>query len=390
MRPGKGEYLRRLTGSMRLQIPRVARELQGSTPPSVFIGSWNYPKVYGGPMIAPVQGDTRFMDMPEEWIPSGRTQEEIASYRLSLVRGMQLLDARRPEEGLADRLREIVLSERSLASEARFAREPSGFGISEEHAPHGPSAILEHFEAESGRWNRALEEVYSDTDLRAVEAILELHRRGIPFSLIQKALSVGALGTGKGRRLVPTRWAITACDTSIADHLLGRVRNLPSIDAVRVHEFRSLRNSYHVILLPGHWRYEWTEAFLGTEAGGAAIFSDREGPRPKEGYSSVGGCYYSCKMAVLEGLLREGRQAGAIVLREAYPGYIPLGVFNVRENVRHALQQPARVFEDLLSAMDHVRSRLTLPLGRFLEEGALLREEMKGVQRTLSDFIGQA
>lgn len=44
-------------------------------------------------------------------------------------------------------------------------------------------------------------------------------------------------------------------------------------------------------------------------------------------------------MAVLEALERERRQAGAIILREAYAGYVPLGVFNVRENVRNAMHQ---------------------------------------------------
>ncbi len=48
------------------------------------------------------------------------------------------------------------------------------------------------------------------------------------------------------------------------------------------------------------------------------IFSDFENNGGKKGYSRVGGCYYSCKMAVLEALEREKKQAGAIILREAY------------------------------------------------------------------------
>lgn len=386
MRPSKGEYLKRLTEATGFRAPIVGRELQGSTPPSVFIGSWHYPKVYAGPLISTVHGDTRFMDTPEEWIPSQRTQEEIVSCRLNLVRGKQLVDARRPEGGIVDRLREIVLSEHSLESEARFAREPTGIELDEEHPPHGPSAPLERFEAEEGRWNRTLERAYLDTDLAAVDAILELYRNGIPFSSIQRALSMGTLGIGRRRRLVPTRWAITACDTTLADHFYRRVNALPSIDAVRVYGFRSLNNSYHVILVPGAWRYEWIEAFLSA-GGNAMIFSDHERTRPKEGYSSVGGCYYSCKMAILEALQREGRQAGAIVLREAYPDYVPLGVFNVRENVRHALLQQPEVFEDLASAIAHLKGRLELPFSRFLEEGTLLREELRSEQRTLSAFM---
>ncbi|WP_333473170.1 hypothetical protein [Methanothermobacter thermautotrophicus] len=31
--------------------------------------SWNYPKVYAGPMIAPVQEEVEIFDSPERWIP---------------------------------------------------------------------------------------------------------------------------------------------------------------------------------------------------------------------------------------------------------------------------------------------------------------------------------
>jgi len=59
MMMGKGAYLKRISSSARIPSVSVGRDLEGSTPPSVFIGSWNYPKVYAGPMIAPVHGDTR-------------------------------------------------------------------------------------------------------------------------------------------------------------------------------------------------------------------------------------------------------------------------------------------------------------------------------------------
>ncbi|MGA2677348.1 MAG: hypothetical protein ABSE83_10705, partial [Methanobacterium sp.] len=61
---GKAAYLKRLTSKIKMPSVDIGRELEGSTPPSVFIGSWNYPKVYAGPMITPMQGDTSIMDTP--------------------------------------------------------------------------------------------------------------------------------------------------------------------------------------------------------------------------------------------------------------------------------------------------------------------------------------
>jgi len=242
------------------------------------------------------------------------------------------------------------------------------------------------FETGSARWDNGLEKAYYDTDLPATDAILHLHAGGCPFSTVQKALSAGALGRKKDRRLVPTRWAITACDTALANSLLSRVRHCGIVDSYRVHEFSSLHNHYAVILMPVPWEFEWIEAFLHVSGTEELVFSDHEGNKGKKAYSCVGGCYYSSKMAVLESLCREGKQAGAIILREARKGYIPMGVFNVRENVRHAMLQPPTVFEDLSSSLAHLSQRFHLPVSRFIRESTLFALSLRQKQTRLSDF----
>jgi hypothetical protein len=384
---GKGAYLRQLTAAtVPMKSVEVGKELEGSSPPSVFIGSWNYPDVFAGPMIAPQHGDTAIMDMPESWIPGQKTQEEIIQYRLSLVRGKHRIHAADLGNSFVEKLQEISLSASSVESEVSFEIPPRGVSFSEEHTPFGPSAPIERFEIEGGRWNRDLEKVYYDTDLRSAEAVLDLHRKGVPFSGIQKAFSVGTMGKDSLRHLVPTRWAITACDTIIGDHLLSEVKKNPVIDTLRVHEFSSLHNNYAVILMPTGWQYEWSEAFLHVMGNEELVFSDHEGKKKKTEYSPLGGCYYTCKMAVLEALAREKKQAGAIILREALHGYIPMGVFNVRENVRGAMRQQAREFEDIRTALVYLSGRFTLPMQRFIQEGALLRNTIRQRQCTLSDF----
>ena len=158
------------------------------------------------------------------------------------------------------------------------------------------------------------------------------------------------------------------------------------IDTWRVHEFSSLHNNYAVILMPTGWQYEWSEAFLHVLGNEELVFSDHEGQKKKTAYSPLGGCYYSCRMAVLEALAREKKQAGAIILREALHGYVPMGVFNVRENVRHAMNQSPQEFEDIRTALSHISRRFTLPVTRFIEEGELLRNSIRMRQCTLRDF----
>lgn len=383
---GKRAYLKKLTSSLNVKSIDVGREIDGSTPPSVFIGSWNYPKVYAGPMIAPVQGDVSIMDMPESWISKQKTQEDIIKYRLSLVRGKQSVGIHDIDNSLVEKLQEISLSSSSIHSEAEFGSRPRGLSFTDESAPHGPSALIEKFDIESVKWDHQLEKVYYDTDFKASEAVLDLHSNNVPFSSIQKAFSVGTMGIGKNRRLVPTRWSITACDTMIADHLLKEVRNYDILDTYRVHEFRSLNNYYAVLLLPTEWQYEWIEAFLHVLGREELIFADYELNGGKKEYSSVGGCYYTSKMAILESLQREKKQAGAIVLREAYSGYVPLGVFNVRENVRNAMNEIPREFEDMKTALNYIESKLELSMDKFKEKSTLLQDLIRSRQLTLDFF----
>jgi hypothetical protein len=389
MLKGKESYLRKLTANvnMRSVDMDVGKELDGSTPPSVFIGSWNYPKVYAGPMIAPVHGDTAVMDLPESWIPGQKTQEDIIDYRLNLVRGKRPIEITDTSSRFVGKLQDIALATSSIESEAQFDSAPKGMSFSDDHMPFGPSALIERFEIDNVRWDHRLEKTYYDSDLKAADAVVDLHSRGVPFSSIQKAFSVGTMGLARRRRLVPTRWSITACDSAIGSRLLKDVRQHDIIDCFRVHEFSSLNNYYTVLLMPTAWQYEWSEAFLHILGREELIFSDYENNAGKKGYSRVGGCYYACKMAVLEALAHRQVQAGAIILREAYSGYVPLGVFNVRENVRNAMSRPAMEFEDTKSALAYISTKLELPMRRFLDESTLLRETLKCSQTTLSSFI---
>jgi DNA repair protein NreA len=387
MLKGKGYYLKQLTSQISLKSADIGLELEGSTPPSVFIGSYNYPKILAGPMLPPCHGDTSLYDSPERWIPEGMTIPDIVDFRVNLVRGKKAIRVWDTGNRMVEKLIDISLAEDSIDSELSFTKPPSGQSFNEDHLPHGPSAEINDFKVSACRWEHNLEKAYYDSDLKAADAVNELHSKKLPFSRIQKALSVGALGVERARRLVPTRWAITACDTILADSLLDEVRHNDIIDCYRVYEFDSLRNHYAIILTPTPWQYEWMEAFLHLIGSEELIFSDFEGNIKKNGYSSVGGCYYSCKFGVLEALVRQKKQSGAIILREAYEGYVPLGVFNVRENVRQALLQKPSEHHTLNCALKHVSSGLRLPLDRFVRESTLLRELLLGTQTTLAHLM---
>ncbi len=384
MAMGKGAYLQRITSGMNnWRSVEVGQNLDGSSPPSVFIGKYGYPKVSIGPMIAPYEGNTSILDTPEVWIPSKQTQEDIIRFRLDLVRGKSEVSIHDLGNKMVQKLQEISMADDSVESEASFKHKPRGMSFDEEHTPFGPSAAMEKFDIGNVKWEQHLEKAYYDTDLKATDAITNLFKDGVLFSQMQKALSTGGLGIGKNRKLVPTRWSITATDSMLANHLYSKVKYYDIIPDYSVYEFSSLNNYYAVLLTPTPWQYEWIEAFIHIMGKEEMIFADHEALKPKSEYSSVGGCYYSCKFGVLEALERMKRQAGAIVLREAYEGYVPLGVFNVRENVRNAMKQKPKTFATYRSALAYISSKLRLPMSRFMEQGVLLREMLSSRQTTL-------
>ncbi|MCD7782079.1 MAG: Nre family DNA repair protein [Methanosphaera sp.] len=388
MLDSKYKYLKTLTKQLyNSKSTKIGKDIEGTTPPSVFIGSYNYPKVYAGPLLAPNYEESSIMDQPEEWVNTNTSQEQIIDYRLNLVRGKQTVGVQDLENNYVEKLQEISMASKSIMSEATFNKKPVGLTLSRENTPHGPSGILKKFDIDNAKWDHQLEKAYYDTDLKAANAVEILHKKDVSFTQIQKAFSVGSMGIKDNRKLVPTRWSITAVDTTIADKLLEQVKYYPQVDTFKVYEYKSLNTYYAIIEMPTPWQYEWMEAFIGSGSKPTMIFTDYERYKKKKEYSRVGGCYYTAKMAVLEQLEKDKQQAGVIVFRESNADYIPLGVFNVRENIRHAMRSEHKEFETLRNALDYIDTKLELTVHDFRCASDLLDEVLKERQTTLDQFF---
>jgi len=376
--------------------PSIDRlELEGASPPGVFVGRFGYPKVFVGPLVPPVHGDTELLDTPEAWI--GKSMEDIVSFRSQLVRGMHRVHVMDVETGgrVVDLTRELALSVASAEMEVSFERKPRGRVVLDDDVqPFGPSAPLRNVDVGTMKVDSRLDRAYSDGDLLARDAVLDLYRTQVPVSKIQRAFSVGAFGITKNRKFVPTRWSITAVDDTIGKALRARVKEFPLVDSVRVFEAVGFDDRFLVVQMPRPWRYELIEAWypntlwnpLGREI---VIFGDHEGYEGRTTYASIGGCYYAARLAVAEALLRERRQAATVILRETHPGYImPVGVWNVREHVRDALRRPPRTFANLAETLAYLQTRLDIPMARYVKISEVLKHVLH--QRTFDDFVSLA
>jgi len=199
---------------------------------------------------------------------------------------------------------------------------------------------------------------------------------------IQRALSIGMFGEGAKRRLVPTRWSITAVDSTISAKLMEKVKGFQTIDKYRVYSYSVYDNQYVAILLPEPWRFEWIEAWFPNTTWNQStkepyIIGDYEEYFGRRTYAKVGGCYYSTRLAVAEALEEERRQASAIVLRETYPGYImPLGVWNVRESIRELMRQKPATFDSFGPALAAALAKMRIPSKRWKASSVLISREL--------------
>ena len=374
-------------------VPLIKSEnIFGASPPSVFIGRIGYPYVYAGPLVPPVQEDTSLYDLPEFWF--GKTIDEIVSFRSMLIRGKHRVHVEKFEKAgkIIENTRELALAVKPVDVELTLKRKPRGFLVlDDEVQPFGPSAPIRKLHVGNTRWDHHIEKAYEDTDLKAVDAVLELYKKGVFVTKIQRAFSVGAFGLKKNRKLVPTRWSITAVDSIISKALTEKVKEYPEISEYRVYESRYLDNIFEVLMIPGSWSYETIEAWYpGTVwnqyGRKTVLYSDWEDYNGRKTYAEIGGCYYAARLAVCEKLLKERRQATVIIFREAHPGYImPVGVWQVRENVRNAMQQKPLIYSSLEEALKRVASQLQIPLKRWIKNSELLQNIL--FQRRITEFI---
>ncbi len=367
-------------------------QISGSSPPSVFVGRIGYPKVTIGPMIPPLTGDTSLIDTPELWID--KTIDDIVGFRSQLIRGKYMVDIHDVDSSnkIVQFTRELALSDNPVFSEAVFEKKPKGkIAFYDDSQPHGPSAPLKKFDIANPKYDFRIEKAFYDTDLKAKDAILNLYENGALISRIQRAFSVGAFGVQKYRRFVPTRWSITAVDSTISEEFMKNTKLFPLINEFRTYTFNQFDNRWVVLMMPTEWRYELIEAWYPNTTWNPyglniSMFNSYEFHKGRTTYAEIGGCYYAARLAVNETLNNERRQAAVIIFREAHPGYImPIGVWNVRESVRNALKNCYKKYDTLQNALSGIANIMSIPISRWIKNSALLKDVI--YQRKLEDFL---
>jgi len=345
--------------------------------PSIFVGWKNYPDIFVGPLTCLDNEKAGISDNPS--LLYGANFDEIIKIRSLLVRGMVKHNVREITT-FSEKNKEIALSVKPIDIEIKFKSLPEfKISFSPISQPMGPTGELTELRiAENPKIPKTVDEVI-DENLNVANSFKILFReRNFDIYYLMKAFSSGAFGM-KEKRLVPTRWSITATDDLLGKIFIKEIKEYEKVSEITVFSNTYLFNHFEILLIPGNWEFEqfeaWAPETLWTKGmTDYAINLEAEYYKGRNDYAiKEGGGYYAARFAVLEYLRKIKKQARVVIFREIYEGYImPVGVWEVRENIRNAFKNKERKFAGLNDALNDIVKYLKVPIREYLKRSEIM------------------
>ena len=342
-------------------------ELATSSPPSVFIGSkLKYPTVNVG-ILSPLERDEDawIYDDAEFWAKNNFGVRDVVSLRESLLNSRfqsTVISPRSNSRKFVEMAQELAMASKPVDLEIEI-KGKVGLGFKRDRivTPQGMNAPLKKAKITGNvKIDSKLDKMMND-EIKAVEAVEFLYNNNFSEYTLSKVLSVGVLGLKKDRKLVPTRWSITATDDMIGKRLLEKVKSYKWIENHELFFGEFMGNCYLVMLFPNIFSYELFELYLpgsswnpGKEVKASTDMEDFYG---RSSYAlNTGGGYYAARLPILEYLEKEQKQASVIAIRIELPSYwAALGVWVVRESVKKAMENKNLSFSDMKEMLESAK-----------------------------------
>jgi len=342
LRPVKYTDIEQFPTYRKLQS-NVKENFFGSSP-APFIGRTGYPTVNVG-ILAPqqIEKDAWLHDAPRHWSQNNFSINQVADLRMSLINSRDKAHIK-TQPKIIQLAQEIGLAQRPVDVEIQLKKKPNLKPLTDYIVtPMGPGAQLKSAKiTENPKMNRYVEKAHYDTDLKASQAMQYLYKNNTDENVLTRILSVGSLGIGKNRKLVPTRWSITAVDDSLGKNIITEIKNCQTTN-IKVHFGGFMGNYFLILMLPEVWSYELFEMYAPdnflNKSSDIKYTTDHEFYDGRKNYANnTAGGYYAARLPILEELKKQHKQATIITLRFITSEYsIPLGVWVVREAVRKAM-----------------------------------------------------
>lgn len=367
-----------------------------SSSPAPFVGRFGYPNVSVGILTPPEQSqDAWLYDAPRFWSAQDFQINKIVDLRSALINSRFKINIKKINKFLQVS-QEVGMASKPVDLEVKLDKKPKfKLSFSPEVAPMGPHAKLEKVEITSNpKISHKVERVVGDTDLKANDALVYLYKSGFDENFLSKLLSVGSLGLKFNRRLVPTRYSITAIDDALGKHLIDKIKSYEEIDYL-LYFGGYLGNYFLIMFFPRKWSYELFETYLPRaswnicdEVRYSTDFEFYEGR--KDYAENCGGGYYANRLPVLEKFEELKKQGTVLSIRFISGEYfVPLGVFVVREATRKALSTKPLNFGSMDLMLKYakalIKKKFNFDISVLLQQSKTLK--MVKTQLRLGDFV---
>ncbi len=333
-------------------------KIDSTSPPSVFIGSkLRYPMVNVG-ILSPLDKDENawIYDNEKYWANNNFQINDVLKLRNSLLnsRFQSKVQDSRLKKRFIQIAQDIAVASRPVDVEIQL-RKNLNLGKNQDRVvtPHGMHAGLKQAKITGNvKIDTKVDKVMND-EIKASEGIEYLYKNEFTEYSLSKILSVGVLGLQKDKRLVPTRWSITATDDTLGKYLLKSVREYKWIENYELFMGEFLGNQYLILFFPSEFNFELFELYMPKSSWNPSsevkASTDSETYSGRKTYASnTAGGYYATRLPILEYLNRIKRQASVLAIRIETPTYwAGLGVWVVRESVRKSLNNEHFEFDDM-------------------------------------------
>jgi len=366
--------------------------------PAPFIGRFGYPEVNIGILSPQFLGEMQQYDSPQLWSKNNFKINEIASLRYGLVNSRTKSNVKdlNKESRFLSIVQEVGMAKQAAELEVKLTKIPQlQLKPETEITPWGPASEIRTARITSNtKVDSRVEKVVNDTDLKAACGIIDLYKKGFEENILTKLISVGNLGLKKNRKLVPTRWSITAVDDTLGKELIEQVKTTP-IGDYQLYFGGDWGNYYLIMYFPEVWSYELFEMYLDQKPNpwsqkGYFYSTDYENYSGRKSYAEeCAGGYYACRLGILEKMLNNKRQNSCLALRFISNEYnVPLGVWVCREATRKSLAEKPLNFasQELLFkyAEELIKRKFGFDINLLLKESKLLKEQKQ--QTKLIEF----
>lgn len=305
-----------------------------ATSNSIFVGEFDYPNVNLGILSAEAYDNN---DNSKHWIENNWSISKIAESRFSLINSRKKTSVYKKESLDISSQQEIALSKKPVQINVELDKVVSTNLTSGNYfKPIGPSADLKKIIlTENPKISTKIEKVISDGDLKSVQGLNILYNKNVSFDKLTQVFTSGSLGVENDRKLVPTKWGITAVDDIIGKNLIDKIKNFSLVGNIAF-SGSYLGNYFIILFFEGPFSFELFEFFKDSPE----VTTDYENIFGRKKYAeNCAGGYYAARISALEWLMKNKKQGQVLMFRfitDEY--YMPLGVWVVRNAVKETLE----------------------------------------------------